>query len=168
MIIVKTNIKALFFFLSLTTLCAMSPQAKSREMFRRLGLGFTDQSATDLTSLSIKMQTSKYFSFGGVFGIDTSDNGGQIAGIKVYQNLITEPHLTFYASTLLAYLNQKTSNASQSGFQTDITLGSEFSIPKLESIGFSFEFGVSIINLDDLTFKTTGNNIISSAIHFYL
>ncbi len=168
MIIAKTNIKALFFFLFLVTLCAASPQAKSREMFRRLGLGFTDQSATDLTSLSIKMQTSKYFSFGGVFGIDTSDNGGQMAGIKIYQNLITEPHLTFYTSTLIAYLNKKTSNVGQSGFQTDITIGSEFSIPKLESIGLSFEFGVSIINLDDLTFKTTGNSIISSAIHFYL
>ena len=39
----------------------------------------------------------------------------------------------------------------------------------LESIGFSFEFGVSMYNYEgDSHIATTGYNFIRSAIHFYL
>jgi hypothetical protein len=49
-----------------------------------------------------------------------------------------------------------------------MTLGTEFSFEGLESIGFSFEFGISINKLDDVRIQTTGNNFVTAGVHFYL
>lgn len=165
----KYSIKInLIFWAIFTLLCATPVDSQGREAFRRLGLGMTNQAANEITCLSVKMQTSKYFAFGGVFGFDTGDTGGQVAGIKIFQNFIADAQLNFYGSTFLAYLNQKSSGSGQSGFQVDLTLGSEFSFLQLNDIGFSFEFGLSMINVDDFTMKTVGNNMITAAVHFYL
>ena len=58
---------------------------------------------------------------------------------------------------------------TENGYQVDGTLGSEFSFQGLESLGFSFEFGISFNKYQgESRIQTIGVNFIQSAIHFYL
>lgn len=147
----------------------LSPAANAMDRSGRLGVGFANQMANSLPSISFKLQKNKAFAFGGQFGYSNSDtDGGMAAAVKVYRNFFDEPHLVFYGSVLGGLISQKRSGVSESGFQADITLGSEFSFPGLESLGFSLEFGASFNKINDFVVETVGNNFFVSAVHFYL
>lgn len=152
------------------TLCLTAQTSLyAMERIGRLGVGFANQMANSLPSISFKLQKSKAFAFGGQIGYSNSDNGGgTAAAVKVYRNFFDEPHLTFFGSVLGGLVSTKTAGVSESGFQADVTLGSEFSFPGLESLGFSLEFGVSFNKINDFVVETVGNNFIVSAVHFYL
>jgi hypothetical protein len=146
----------------------------SQELFAldyrgRLGLGFTNQLQNDIPALSFKLQTSRSFAWGGLIGLNTDKNsGGFGVGLKAYKLFFEEPQLNFYGGLLAAYINQKQGNGrSQSGLQTDLTLGTEFALPQLKSIGLSFEFGLSVTKLDEVVIQTVGQHFVSAAVHFY-
>lgn len=146
-----------------------STPAYAMERIGRLGIGFANQMANDVPTISFKLQRSKSFAFGGQFGYSNKDNGGgHAAAVKVYRNFFDEPHLTFYGAILGGMISQTTNAVSTSGFQVDVTLGSEFSFPGLESLGFSIEFGGSLNKINDFVIETVGNNYFVSAVHFYL
>lgn len=148
---------------------ALTTPAQAMERIGRLGLGFTNQMANDIPSISFKLQRSKSFAFGGLFGYSNSDNGGGTsAAIKLYRNFFDEPHLTFFGSLLGGMISRKTNGVSESGFQVDLTLGSEFSFPGLESLGFSVEFGASFNKINDFVVETVGDSFLVSSVHFYL
>jgi hypothetical protein len=135
----------------------------------RLGAGMSSQLQINQPSISFKLQKSKSFALGGVFGINSDEqSGGLGGGIKLYRNIFDEPQLNFYAAGLVGFISQKTSSISQSGFQVDLTLGSEFSFRGLGSLGFSFEFGLSLNKVDSFVIETVGNNFIVAGAHFYL
>ncbi len=135
----------------------------------RLGVGMSNQLNNNFSALSFKLQKGPSFAMGGLLAFNTDSNsGGYGAGIKAYKILFDEPQLNFYASALVALLNQKTASTSNSGFQLDLTLGSEFFFAGLNSLGFSFEFGVSMSKLDEFTIQTAGYHFITAGIHFYL
>lgn len=108
------------------------------------------------------------FALGALFGMSLSDqNNTYAAGLKFYRIIFDEPNLDFYTSGLAALLESE--NAQHKGFQFDLTFGSEFNIPGLESIGISFEFGFSLNKFnDEFTVETAGYHFVSSGIHFYL
>lgn len=157
-------------FLKTFILCfLLSPSAHAMERSGRLGVGFANQMANSLPSISFKLQKNKAFAFGGQFGYSNSDtDGGMAAAVKVYRNFFDEPHLLFYGSVLGGLISQTRAGVNESGFQADITLGSEFSFPGLESLGFSLEFGASFNKINDFVVETVGNNFLVSAVHFYL
>lgn len=136
----------------------------------RLGVGLTNQLVNEIPAVSLKLQRTQTFAFGAVLALDTDDsNGGMGAGLKFYRLLFDEPQLNFYASFLGAYIKKKTENESNSGYQLDFTLGSEFHFTGLDSIGFSFEFGMSVNKLEDsMRLQTLGNHLIKAAVHFYI
>ena len=141
----------------------------SMERVGRLGLGVSNQLQNGMPALSFKLQKSKKLSFGGLLALDTDDNGGYGAGFKVFRNIFDEPQLNFYSAAMGAFTNQKIKGAAdKSGFQFDMTMGSEFSFTGLNSLGFSFEFGVSFYKIDDFAIATTGHSFITAGIHFYL
>lgn len=140
------------------------------DLKNRLGVGVTNQLINQLPALSVKIQRSDLFAYGGILGLKSSEvNGGFSAGLKLYRNIFREPNLTFYGAILGALVNSKTIYSSSTGFQLDATLGSEFHLQGLDSIGFSFEFGASINKLNDsFSIGTAGYHFINAAIHFYL
>ncbi len=153
------------------TLFVICPSSQAMDRFARLGVGFANQLKNDLPSISFKIQRSQSFSLGGQVAYSTDENkGGFSVGLKAYRNLFDEPNLSFYASALGAVISRNKQGTSESvnGFQFDFTLGSEFSFPGLESLGFSLEFGGSLYKLDDFVVETVGNSFIVSAVHFYL
>lgn len=147
----------------------LSTSLFATERIGRLGLGMTNQLKNELPAISFKIQRSKSFALGGIVGYDSDDtNGGYGFGLRLYRNFFDEPQLNFYGAFTAAVINQKTATSDQSGFEFDLTLGSEFSFTGLQSLGFSFEFGVSLNKLDDFVVETVGDHFIVSSIHFYL
>lgn len=143
--------------------------AHALEKTNRLGVGMTNQLKNDFPALSFKIQKSRSFAFGGMAGVSTSDsNGGAGAGIKLYRNIFDEPQLNFYFAGMGALISNKIDGKNYSGFQFDLSLGSEFHFTGLNSIGFSFEFGLSANKKKDFVFETLGNHFVVSGIHFYL
>jgi hypothetical protein len=138
-----------------------------------MGIGATNQLANDIPAISLKIQQSKTFAIGGLVGFKTDEDETLYgAGIKFYRIIFDEPQLNFYLAGLFAtenYLDEE--EKVKSGYQIDGTLGAEFHLTGLESIGFSFEFGVSARNAnaeDGATFQTLGDQFLKAGIHFYL
>lgn len=157
--------------LLLITVCiSFAPhEAQARDISGRLGVGTSNQVATDLPSISFKIMNGPDFGMGGLLGFSSNNSGGgYAAGLKFYRVIYDEPHLQFYASGMGAILKRNTTAGSQSGFQLDVTLGSEFAFQSIESIGLSFEFGVSMNKIDEFVLETVGYHIIKAAIHFYI
>lgn len=150
-------------------LICMSFGAQALEKTNRLGIGMSNQLKNDFPALSFKIQKSKSFAYGGLLGLSTADkNGGYGVGIKVYRNIFDEPQLNFYLSGMGALLSNKVDSKSYSGFQFDLSFGSEFHFTGLNSLGFSFEFGVSANKKKDFVFETLGSHFLVAGIHFYL
>lgn len=131
----------------------------------------SNQLNNDLTAISLKMQTARTMGIGALFGLKSDEDHTLYgAGLRFYRLLFDEPQLNFYlAGTVasLSYLNDK--DEVKSGYQVDGTLGTEFHFTGLESIGFSFEFGVSVNDTGKgTTLETLGNNFLKAAVHFYL
>ncbi|OFZ15795.1 MAG: hypothetical protein A2X86_11250 [Bdellovibrionales bacterium GWA2_49_15] len=145
------------------------PVSEARDNVGRMGIGTSNQIATDLPAISFKILNDPTFAIGGLFGVSTSNTGGgYAAGLKIYKIIYDEPQLSFYVSSMGALLKRKSPGNDGSGFQLDFTLGSEFTFQGLESLGFSFEFGASMNKIDELVIETVGYHFVTAAIHFYL
>lgn len=159
-----------FFLLLLILLPTLSFAADLRG---RLGVGATNQLANDIPALSLKIQQSKTFAIGGLLGFKSDqDETLYGAGVKFYRIIFDEPQLNFYMAGLFAtenYLDEE--EKTKTGYQIDGTLGTEFHLSGLESIGFSFEFGLSVRDADPkggTSFETLGDQFVKAAVHFYL
>jgi hypothetical protein len=143
--------------------------AFSYDKIGRLGIGLSNELKTSFPAVSFKIQKNRSFAYGGMAGVSTStDNGGYGVGLKMYKNLFDEPQLNFYMAGLGALLSNTVNTTTYSGFQFDISFGSEFHFQGLSSLGFSLEFGVSAYKTQKFVFQTMGNNFIVSGVHFYL
>jgi hypothetical protein len=162
--------KRILLFTFAVTLLLVSRQAQAISEVGRLGVGVSEQFVTGKPAISIKLLKSRSFAVGALLQMKLDDtNGSTGAGLKLYRNIFIEPNLNFYSSVMAAYLKSKTTGRNDTGWQVDLSLGSEFSFTGLQSLGLSFEFGVSLHKLtDDLIIETLGNHIVKAAIHFYI
>ncbi len=136
----------------------------------RLGVGLSNQLITDLPALSLKIQQNRYFALGGLLGFRSDEDATTYgAGLKLYRVIFEEERLNFFMSGTFATLAYEENEKARSGYQLDGTLGTEFHLEGIESIGFSFEFGVSYNRgPNGRAFETLGNNFLKAAVHFYL
>jgi hypothetical protein len=136
----------------------------------RMGLGLSNQLVNDIPALSLKIQQNRYFAMGGLLGFRSGEDATTYgAGLKVYRVIFEEERLNFFMSGTLATLAYEENEKAKSGYQFDGTLGTEFHLEGIESIGFSFEFGVSYNKGPaGRRFETLGNNFLKAAVHFYL
>ena len=140
-------------------------------MVGRLGIGMTNHLVTSQKAISLKLQRNRSTAFGGHFAMDSSSDGmGYAMGLKGYKYIYEEPQLNFYSAlsgTYFTYLNEE--DDTESGYQVDGVFGTEFSFQGIESVGFSFEFGMSMYQYQEKTHVSTiGHNILAAAVHFYL
>ncbi len=159
-------------FILIFCLLLISP-TQAADLRGRVGLGATNQLANDIPAISLKIQKSKTFALGTLLGFSTDkDKTLYGAGLKFYRIIYDEPQLNFYMAGTLASLNyfDEVKDQVNSGHQVDGTLGTEFHLTGLESIGFSFEFGLSFRNADSggATIQTLGDQFLKAGFHFYL
>jgi hypothetical protein len=153
------------------TLLFISFNSNATSLVGRLGIGTANTLPNNMPTLSLKLQRNASTALGGVFGLDSSPDGSLYAlGIKAYRLIYDEPQLNFYSAfgaTVFTYNDD--ANDVKQGNQIIGTFGSEFMFQGIESLGFSFEFGMGVQNYEGQThIKTLGYNMIQSAIHFYL
>lgn len=159
-------------FIILLVLCPTLLMAA--DLRGRMGVGFSNQLANELPAISLKIQQSKTFAIGGLVGFQSNEEATLYgAGLRFYRIIFDEPQLNFYLAGLVATQNyiDPADDKTKSGYQVDGTLGTEFHFSGLESIGFSFEFGISARNTDPEdgnSFQTLGDNFLKAAVHFYL
>lgn len=159
------------FLLLLALLIGISYSNKSMALDKtnRLGVGLSTELKNDFPALSFKMQKSKTFAYGGLLGVSSDDqNGGYGVGLKFYRNIYDEPQVNFYLTGMGALLSNRIAGVSHSGFQFDLGFGSEYHFTGMNSLGFSFEFGVSAAKKKDFAFETMGSHFFVGAVHFYL
>jgi hypothetical protein len=147
-----------------------APAAWSMNKTGRMGVGLTNQLINDMPALSMKIQQNRYFALGGILGFRSGEDSTTYgAGLKVYRVIFEEELLNFYMSGTAASLSYEEDEKAKSGYQFDGTMGTEFHLERIESIGFSFEFGVSMNKGPrGRNFETLGNNFLKAAVHFYL
>ena len=163
----KMNSLVIFFLILATITLPLDSFSADRR--GRLGAGMSSQLKNSIPAISFKLQKTKTFAIGGVFGFNSDGNNGGMGGaIKLYRNIFEEPQLNFYASGLVGFINKKSSSVTKSGFQVDLTLGTEFSFRGLGSLGLSFEFGLSMNKLDSFVVETVGDSFVIAGAHFYL
>ena len=137
----------------------------------RLGVGMSEHSASGQQSISIKLQRSRSTALGGYFGFNSvAGKSNYNVGAKLYRIIYDEPALNFYSMAALGlFTMQNESDDTQSGYEFATGFGTEFVLQGIESLGFSFEFGLGYNNANgDTNFGTHGHNILKAAIHFYL
>ncbi len=136
----------------------------------RMGVGLSNQLVNDLPALSLKIQQNRYFALGGLLGFRSNEDYTIYgAGLRVFRTIFEEDLLNFYMAGTLVSLSYEENNKAKSGYQFDGTLGTEFHFERIESIGFSFEFGLSYNKgPEGRNFETLGNNFLKAAVHFYL
>jgi hypothetical protein len=144
--------------------------AYARDMQGRFGLGFNRQFSNINTQnavpgISIKYALNRVIALEAIAGITTASPGNAVAAMKFYSNIFSETNLNFYFTIGggLVTGNSVTGAEFLSG------LGTEFFVPGLESIGFSFELGAALTNLPSGSFvlKTYGATFLDAGVHFY-
>src|SRR4051812_44819259 len=126
----------------------MIPNAHSRDMHGRLGLGYNSELANAYASgyrvpgISAKYAMTRDLAVEGIVGASTGSPSNAVFAGKVFKTIFFETNLNFYS---MAGLGLVSANA-QSGFQIIGGFGVEFFIPGLESLGFAVETGGSFDN----------------------
>jgi hypothetical protein len=165
----RTFSLGLFLVLMGTTLTLIPTNSWATDYRGRLGVGLSNQLMNDLPAISLKLQKSRSVALGALVNASSADTkGGYGGGLKIYRIIFDEPQLNFFGALMGAYINQKTANSSKTGFQFDLTLGSEFHFTGLSSLGFSLEFGASFNKLNDFVVETVGQHMVTAAAHFYI
>ena len=137
----------------------------------RLGIGLSNQVASGIDAISFKLHRNRSTAVGALLGLDSSsDASNYAAGLKGYWAIYDEPQLNFYSALSgIMFTFQNEEDDTESGYQIEGAFGTEFSFQGLESIGFSFEFGLGVVkNGNSTAVRTTGHSVLVSAVHFYL
>ena len=147
-----------------------APLANARDLQGRLGIGYNSQFVNSVVDsrvpgVSIKYALSRDLAVEAIAGTRTSTPTNTVTGVKLYKNVFLETNLNFYASLGGAIVSANRA----SGAEFMGTLGAEFFIPGLESLGFSFETGGALHSLSNgsMSFRTIGVSFLDAGMHFY-
>ena len=164
----KLFLPILFVFISSSCL----QNAYSKELYGRIGLGYNAQFANTFLTNGVPAISAKYgllprTTIELIGGFYSGYSGSGVAAFKLMQIIHPESYLNFYyligAGTVSA--NSKNGTEYLGG------LGTEFFIPGIESVGFSFETGLSYESLTSssgsFVLKTFGLSFINAGMHFY-
>lgn len=156
-------------------LVLLSSQAFAKDLTHRLGVGYADQMAVEVPSLSAKYWFDADFGMSADLGIKTGDSVSAFGiMVKAYKVIFPEENLNFYMGGGAGLISQKVSIANKgdgkndSGFELMAFVGAEFFLPGLESLAFSFEAGVGVVSIrSDSEFRTIGHSPLNAGMIFY-
>lgn len=162
------------FFLTGVAFCiliaACPHRTEARDLHGRIGLGYNAQfSATSsqngVSAVSFRYGLAPRLNLQAIAGFYSGSAGSSVVAAKIMPTLLSEPYINFYFLGGVGLV----STGSKSGTEWIGGLGTEFFIPGIESVGFSFETGISIENLTSNSYvvKTFGLSFINAGMHFY-
>jgi len=143
--------------------------AQAKELTSRLGVGYANQFSTNLPSLAVRYYPDPKIGVGAELGVDTNE-GNQKFGLaaRLYRIVFTEDNLNFYMGTAAGVISEEQNNTTSSGFELSGYIGTEFFLPGLENLGFSFEAGVGVSSVSSqVRFRTIGDSPFQAGLIFY-
>jgi hypothetical protein len=150
-------------------LLAASFGASARDMTNRLGVGYRNSLVTmSLPSIAAFYYPSSDLGLVGSLGIDTEETNSKFAlSGSVRRIIFKEEHLNFFGAGQVAIVNNEVAGSKDSGFELAATVGAEFFLQGLESLGFQFETGAGITNVKKTRFRTLGDSFVNAGLAFY-
>ena len=144
--------------------------ANARDLQGRLGLGYNAQFANqreangNVPAIAAKYAVTKDLAVEGVLGVATTKPGNSVIAMKLFKTLFFENNLNFYGMLAGGLVTA----SATSGIDLQGGFGTEFFIPGLESVGFSFEVGGELTNLSgSMVFRTMGASFLDAGMRFY-
>ena len=132
-------------------------------------MGYTNQGAIDLPSMAVRYYPNEGLGLAAGIGIDTEKDASKFGFFgKLFKLIFSEENMHFYMGSGASILSQEVSGKNNSGFGLSGFAGGEFFFSGLDSLGFSFEMGVSVTSISsEVRFRTVGDHPIKAGITFY-
>jgi hypothetical protein len=148
----------------------LSPSSSgAKELFGKMGLGYNAQFANTtqtngVPGISLKYGLAPRDSLELIAGFYSGSGGTGVFAGKFMHTLVPESYANFYFLTGAGYVV-----ATRSGVEIVGGLGAEFFIPGVDSIGISFETGMSAesVTSGSLVLKTFGVSFLNAGMHYY-
>ena len=146
-----------------------APQAEAKDLAHRLGVGYKNQFSSDVPAIALQYYPGADLGISIALGIDTNKDNSRFGGMgKLYRIVFQEDNLNFYMGAGAGLVTTEVNTISQSGFEMMGFVGSEFFLPGLENLGFSFEAGIGVTSLSSgVRFRTFGDSPLRAGIIFY-
>lgn len=147
----------------------VAPQALSKELTSRLGVGYKNQFSVDLPSLAAQYYPNNEIGLSGTLGLATGNDNSKFGLMfRIHRIVFPEERMNFYMGAGAGLLSSKVGTTNDSGFELQGFVGGEFFLPGLDSLGISFEAGVGIVSVSSgVTFRTMGDSPLRAGMIFY-
>ncbi len=142
---------------------------QAKDLSHRLGVGYKNQFASDVPAVALQYYPGADLGLSAALGVDTQkDNSRFGAMAKLYRIIFQEDNLNFYMGAGAGVVTTEVATKSESGFELMGFVGTEFFLPGLENLGFSFEAGTAVTSLSSgVRFRTFGDSPLRAGIIFY-
>ncbi len=146
-----------------------TPKAFSKDLTNRLGIGYRDAFSFSLPSIAAIYYPNDLYGVVGSIGLDTEeDNSKSAFSAGVRRIIFKEDQMNFFMAGMLSILSQETlATGTKSGYELSALVGGEFFLSGLESLGFNFETGVGVTNIQKVRFRTVGDHMLRAGVVFY-
>jgi hypothetical protein len=164
--VIMNRIRVVAVFIALF---ALAPLAQAKDLSNRLGIGYKNQFGADVPGVAVQYYPGSDLGLSAVLGIDTQQTQSRFGFMaKLNKIVFQEDNMNFYMGAGAGLLSQETAGRTDSGFELMGFGGSEFFLPGLENLGFSFEMGVAVTSLsNNVRFRTFGDSPIRAGMMFY-
>lgn len=145
---------------------------QARELLGRAGLGYNAQFSNadrngHTPAMSLKYAFAPRSALEVVAGFYSGTAGDGVVALKYCRTIRSENYVNFYFPLGLGYLTSR----GTSGIEILGGLGAEFFIPGVDSVGMSFEAGLSGETISSGTgsfvLKTFGASFLNAGMHYY-
>ena len=149
--------------------CLFSSVAQAKDLTNRLGVGYRDAYVSfSLPSIAAFYYPNPDLGILGSLGVDTQDQNSKFAmAVGVRRIIFKEDAMNFFMGGQVAMINNEVATAKDNGFEIAATVGGEFFLSGLDSLGINFETGVGITNVKKTRFRTLGESFLNAGMAFY-
>jgi hypothetical protein len=146
-----------------------STTATARHLEGRTGMGVTLHDFDYTPSVSLRYHMSNYQSVVLLAGFNTEDTKHSLVlGGKLIQNVHLEENMNFYVGIGGFLIADRAGFPTTSGgIELSGFFGGEFFLTGLPNLGISFETGVAMRTVRQVSFATLGNGFLGAAVHYY-
>ncbi len=162
------------YFATFTLMTLLTPAVFAVDLTNRLGLGYSQQiGAADVPLITAHYYPNSRFGLSAGMGIDTKKDDSKFGAlVKAHRIIFTENQMNFYMGGAVGYSTHEevvgATTEDKSNFEMMALIGGEFFFTGLDSLGFTFETGVSVQTGDGGSrFRTIGDHPFRGGIVFY-
>ncbi len=142
--------------------------AQAKDLSSRLGIGYRNAYSINIPSVSTVYYPSSNWGLVGALGVDTKDqNSSFVFSGGLRKIIFMEDNMNFFMGGQLSILSQQLTTKTNSGFEIGAIAGGEFFLQGLENLGFNFETGIAVSNIDTVRFRTMGDSFLAAGMIFY-